>query len=78
MAKLLKIMKCHYCKGLMTQGRTSYTINRDGYHLVIDNVPALICQQCGEPYFYEKEVDMIQELIKEVDSRSEKIHCFAV
>lgn len=71
-------MECHYCKGIMKVGKTSYTINRKDYHLVIDNVPALICQQCGEPYFDEEEVGMIQSLIKDVDAKSEQLHQLAV
>jgi hypothetical protein len=45
-----------------------YTINKSGYHLVIDDVPAWVCQQCGEPYFDGEEVDTIQEIVKAVDS----------
>jgi YgiT-type zinc finger domain-containing protein len=71
-------MKCHYCKGLMKPGKVSYTINRAGYHLVIDNVPALVCQQCGEPYYDEKEVDMIQDMIKEIDTKSGELQQFVV
>ncbi len=71
-------MKCHYCKGNMEAGKTSYTISRKDYHLVIDNVPALICQQCKEPYFGEVEVDLIQSLIKDVDVKSEQLHHVAV
>lgn len=67
-------MKCHYCKGIMKPGKTSYTISRKDYHLVIDNVPALICRQCGEPYFGENEVGLIQSLIKDVDVKSEQLH----
>ena len=48
--------------------------NRKDYHLVIDNVPALICNQCGEPYFDESEVRLMQGLIKEVDKKTEEIH----
>ncbi len=71
-------MQCHYCKGIMEAGKTPYTISRKDYHLVINNVPALICQQCGEPYFDEEEVDMIQSLIKDVDTKSEQLHQLVV
>ncbi len=71
-------MECHYCKGDMKPGETSYAISRKDYHLVIDNVPALICQQCGESYFGENEVDLIQSLIKDVDAKSEQLHQVAI
>ena len=71
-------MECHFCKGLMKEGKTSYTISRKDYHLVIDNLPSLVCQQCGEPYFGEDEVDLIQSLIRDVDKKSEQLHKVAV
>ncbi len=66
-------MECHYCKGKMVAGKTAYSVNRKGYHLVIDEVPAFVCTQCGEPYFEEKSIQLIQELISQVDERAEKI-----
>lgn len=66
-------MKCHYCKGKMVSGKTTYFVHRKGYHLVIDEVPALVCNQCGEPYFEEDNVRLIQELIRDVDEQTEKI-----
>jgi YgiT-type zinc finger domain-containing protein len=45
------------------KGKTTYTINKKGYHLLIDEVPAWICEQCGEPYFEGDIVDAIQKLV---------------
>ena len=66
-------MECYYCKGTMVRTKTAYTINKNGYHLVIDDVPAWICQQCGEPYFEGEQVDFIQEIVKSVDSKIVKV-----
>lgn len=66
-------MQCHYCKGTMASGKTTYSVHRKGYHLVIDAVPAWVCTQCGEPYFEEQSVTLIQELIQDVDRRTERI-----
>ena len=66
-------MKCMYCKGKMERGTAPFHVDRNGYHLVLDKVPAFVCQQCGEAYFGEAEVDSIQEAIKAVDVQVEKI-----
>jgi len=66
-------MKCLYCGGTLRKGKTSYTVNRKGYHLIIDEVPAWICEQCGEVMFDESVVEAIQDLIREVDSRVETL-----
>jgi YgiT-type zinc finger domain-containing protein len=57
----------------MKKGKTTYTINKKGYHLLIDEVPAWICEQCGEPYFEGDVVDAIQKLVGAVDVRVENV-----
>ena len=52
--------------------RISHAATRKGYHLIIDEVPAWVCEQCGEPLFDEKTVDAIQEVLQGVDNRLEK------
>lgn len=66
-------MKCLYCKGTLVRKKASYTATRKGYHLIIDDVPAWVCEQCGEPLFDEETVDTIQEMLKEVGAKAEKL-----
>jgi len=56
----------------MKQGTAPLHIDRNGCHLTIDNVPAWVCQQCGEAYFEEQEVDTIQDLIRTIDQKANK------
>jgi len=56
----------------MKQGTAPLHIDRNGCHLTIDNVPAWVCQQCGEAYFEEQEVDTIQDLIRTIDKKVNK------
>ncbi len=66
-------MRCHYCKGKMKRGKTTYSINRKGYHFLMHDVSAWVCEQCGEQLFEEKEVESIQNLIKILDAQTKKI-----
>lgn len=63
-------MKCIHCQGEMKQGTAPVHIDREGCHLTLDRVPAWVCEQCGEVYFAENEVDAIQDLIKAVDQKA--------
>lgn len=56
-------MKCLLCKGEMEKATVVYTVDREGYHLFIEKVPAYICSQCGERYFDEQEVEAIQNML---------------
>jgi YgiT-type zinc finger domain-containing protein len=63
-------MKCMYCQGEMERGTAPFHIDRKGIHLSLDDVPAWVCKQCGEPYFEEAEVDSIQAIIQAVDQQA--------
>jgi len=56
-------MKCLYCRGQLVQKQVSYAANRKGYHLIIDDVSAWVCEQCGEPMFDAETVDAIQGML---------------
>jgi YgiT-type zinc finger domain-containing protein len=65
-------MECLYCRGTLVRERVSYSATRKGYHLIIDDVPAWVCEQCGEPLFDENTVEAIQKLLQGVDTHLEK------
>jgi YgiT-type zinc finger domain-containing protein len=47
-------MKCGVCKsGETRQGTTTVTFEREGLTLVVKEVPAEICMNCGEDYVDE-------------------------
>lgn len=61
-------MECMYCKGEMRQSSAPFTVDRRGYHIHWDAIPAWVCEQCGEPYFEEREVETIQRALSVVDA----------
>ena len=65
-------MKCIHCQGNMKKGSAPVHIDRIGGHLMLDAVPAWVCQQCGEAYFEEQEVDIIQDIIQTIEQKANK------
>ncbi len=59
-----------HCKGRMQMGAAPFHIDRNGYHLSLDAVPAWVCGQCGEPYFEAREVRTIQRLLTQLDKQT--------
>ena len=48
-------MKCVICKhGETREGTTTVTFERDGMTLVVKDVPAQVCSNCGEDYVDEQ------------------------
>jgi len=44
----------------------------------MDDVPAWMCEQCGETLFDEETVDTIQETLRQVDARLGKLAATAL
>ena len=63
-------MKCIHCQGEMKKGTTPVHVDRKGCHVLLDNVAAWVCEQCGEAFFEEKEVNSIQDLIRSVEQKA--------
>ena len=49
--KQFKVMECVICKnGAMKSGFVTFTLERDGVIVIFKNVPALVCDNCGDFY----------------------------
>lgn len=47
-------MRCMYCpEGTYREGMTTMTLERGGATLVVKNVPAYVCQYCGDALLTE-------------------------
>ena len=66
-------MTCIHCRGEMTSGTAPFHVDRHGYHLLLDRVPAWVCGQCGEAYFESREVEAIQDAIKALDRQARRL-----
>ncbi|HYT53504.1 MAG TPA: YgiT-type zinc finger protein [Verrucomicrobiae bacterium] len=63
-------MECIHCKGWMKCGTAPFSLDRNGNHVSWDAIPAWVCTQCGEPFFEAREVDLIQNALRDLDRES--------
>jgi YgiT-type zinc finger domain-containing protein len=70
-------MKCHTCGGNLQPGMTVDTLNRRTYHLIVHDVPAYVCDQCGEASLTGEVMKMFDETIAALDLLTEKLAAFA-
>jgi YgiT-type zinc finger domain-containing protein len=62
-------MNCVICRtGSVKPGTTTFTVDKDGHTYVLRDVPARVCQQCGEPYF---DAEVTQHVLAQVERASE-------
>ncbi len=58
-------MECVICKnGSTNEGYVTVTLERNGSIIAIKDVPAQICQNCGEYYL---DAEMTKEVLKRAD-----------
>ena len=63
-------MECMYCKGTMVWSSAPLNVDREGYHLHWEAVPAWVCGQCGQAYFELRELDHVQKALKALDQEN--------
>jgi len=60
-------MTCIIChQGQARPGTTTVTFSRDGFTLVVQNVPADVCENCGEAYVDEATTEELLHLAREL------------
>lgn len=60
-------MTCPHCRGTMIRTTAPFSLDRKGYHITWDAIPAWVCRQCGEPVFETREVERIQSVLAALD-----------
>lgn len=66
-------MECIHCKGRLERTAAPFSIDRKGYHIHWDALPAWVCTQCGEPLFESQDVRAIQDALRTLDRESGKV-----
>ena len=66
-------MNCIYCHGKMSRSTAPFHVDRIGYRLSFDTIPAWVCSQCGEAYFEEREVTAIQAAVDNLDRQTRQL-----
>ena len=64
--------KCSVCKGNLKNKKITYTQELEGKVYVVSDVPALVCDQCGEIYLSPDTVDRIQGVIEKGEQKKLK------
>lgn len=67
-------MNCPLCRGVMNNGNTHILIQKEeGAIIVINKVPALICEQCGDDFIEIDTSKKIEALLKKLEAEGLKM-----
>lgn len=67
-------MKCASCKyGEMQEAITTYFTQLNSCYVIIENVPCLKCNQCGEEFLVATVAERIDDILDSVEKITSKI-----
>jgi YgiT-type zinc finger domain-containing protein len=53
---------CPICTGLVETGRTTFTVDLSTGVVVIRNIPAAVCSQCGEEWIDDATMQAVEKI----------------
>lgn len=66
---------CYFCKGKVVEKEIDLVRKWKGKYILIEGVPAGVCEQCGEKYFKNEvaeEMDLIMQTAAEEEAKIQK------
>lgn len=64
-------MKCQICDGRYEERLIAKAYRRDGKVIVVDDVPAEVCDQCGDILLKPGTVELIREAVAKTEEAQE-------
>ena len=65
--------RCYFCRGEIQEQQVDVIRKRKGQVLIIEDVPALVCQRCGERYYTAGVARTMGEKIAEGINKTERV-----
>ncbi|WP_366923741.1 type II toxin-antitoxin system MqsA family antitoxin [Metallumcola ferriviriculae] len=66
-------MNCIACKANVNDGEVNHTVDIEGRIIVVKNVPAKVCQQCGDYYIAHDTALKLEEIVEEAKGNGAEI-----
>ena len=59
-------MKCFFCKGVLEATTTKFIVDLGNLVVIVKNVPAMVCKQCGEKSFDDETMERLEKIVDAV------------
>ncbi|WAM37147.1 type II toxin-antitoxin system MqsA family antitoxin [Caldicellulosiruptor acetigenus] len=59
-------MRCPLCGGELREGRVNHVVDIEGRTIIVKNVPALVCEQCGESYIEDEVAIKLEKIVNKL------------
>ena len=66
-------MECFMCKGELIEKKVNYMVDLEKTIIIIKDVPAKFCDQCGEQYFDDETSQNIEKIVNKLKDLSTEV-----
>jgi YgiT-type zinc finger domain-containing protein len=70
--------KCGECGGTLEPGESTFTADFGSGVVVIRNVPATVCSQCGAEWIDDQEAKKIEKIVKEAKKKQSVVEVISL
>lgn len=64
---------CPVCGGSLDEGTTTFTVDKDNVLVVVRNVPARVCRQCGESWILDHVAEELEQIVADAKSKRRQL-----
>jgi YgiT-type zinc finger domain-containing protein len=69
---------CHACGGTMEQGKTTFTVDFDDGIVVLRNVPAMVCSQCGMEWIDDETAERVETVVQDAKDKHSEVEVMSL
>ena len=59
-------MTCFICKGRTQEMKKTYVATLEECVIIVKNVPAIVCSQCGEVYYTDEVAERLEQIVRKL------------
>ncbi len=64
---------CPLCGGKQNPGTTTFTVDKGRVLVVVRNVPAMVCDQCGEAWIMDSVAEDLEIIVSEARAKRSQV-----
>ncbi len=69
-------MRCVMCKGNTIETKRTFIQEDEHCIIIIKNVPAIVCSQCGEVYYHDAIAEKLEEIVNRLQNMVKDVGIF--
>ena|SRR5918992_3210244 len=69
--------RCYFCEGTVKPEPVTHIHRWKGQMIILEDVPAEVCQQCGEVYFAPNVLQAMDQIAERKQKRNQKSSCLS-